>query len=192
MTKFSPPAINPSTFIGDNMSLERGLIHVYTGNGKGKTTAALGLALRAVGAGLKVIVIQFMKGRRYSELEAISGIENLTIEQYGRDEFVSKEKPAGVDMELAHKGLDRAREVIGLGEKDVVILDEINVALDFKLVLIDEVLRLIAEKPSHVELVLTGRYAPPELVRMADFVTEMLDIRHPFEKGVQARKGIDW
>ncbi|KAA0008077.1 MAG: cob(I)yrinic acid a,c-diamide adenosyltransferase [Thermoplasmata archaeon] len=174
------------------MSLKKGYIHIYTGNGKGKTTAALGLGLRAAGAGLKVYMIQFMKGRRYSEIDAVEQLQNFTIVQFGRDEFVSKENPEQIDVDLAQKGLKHAEEIIKKGEYDLVILDEINVAIDFNLVALKDVLKLVEEKPEKVELVLTGRYAPQELMKNADLVTEMLEIKHPFQKGVLARKGIDY
>lgn len=174
------------------MQLEKGLVHVYTGAGKGKTTAALGLGLRAVGAGLKVHMIQFMKGRKYSEIDAIKNLPNFTISQYGRDEFVNKEKPEKIDIELAKKGLTYAKEIIKSGKYDVVILDEINVALDYKLISLEDVFKLIKEKPEKLELVLTGRYAHPEIVKLSDVVTEMLEIKHPYQKGVICRKGIDF
>jgi len=174
------------------MALDKGLIHIYTGSGKGKTTAAIGLGVRAAGAGLKVIMIQFMKGRRYSELDAIQKIPNFTIVQYGRDEFVSKQKPEKIDIDLAKKGFEHAKKVIKEGKYDMVILDEINVAVDYNLIHLKDVLELIDEKPEKIELVLTGRYAPAELVKNADLVTEMLEIKHPYQKGVIARKGIDY
>jgi cob(I)alamin adenosyltransferase len=174
------------------MQLEKGFIHVYTGSGKGKTTAALGLGLRAIGAGLKVHMIQFMKGRSYSEIDAVKNLPNFTISQHGRDEFVNKEKPEKIDIDLAKKGLAHAKDVIKSGKYDVVILDEINVALDFKLISLEDVLNLIEEKPEKLELVLTGRYAHPEIVKLSDIVTEMLEIKHPYQKGVNCRKGIDF
>lgn len=174
------------------MGLEKGYVHVYTGHGKGKTTAALGLGLRAAGAGLKVYMIQFMKGRRYSEIDAVEQLQNFTIVQFGRDEFVSKENPEQIDVDLAQQGLEHAKEIIKKGEHDLVILDEINVAVDFNLIPLEDVLRLLREKPGKVELVLTGRYASPELVKDADLVTEMLEIKHPYQEGVLARKGIDY
>ncbi|RLF27604.1 MAG: cob(I)yrinic acid a,c-diamide adenosyltransferase, partial [Thermoplasmata archaeon] len=148
--------------------------------------------LRAAGAGLKVYMIQFMKGRRYSEIDAVEQLQNFTIVQFGRDEFVSKENPEQIDVDLAQKGLKHAEEIIKKGEYDLVILDEINVAIDFNLVALKDVLKLVEEKPEKVELVLTGRYAPQELMKNADLVTEMLEIKHPFQKGVLARKGIDY
>jgi cob(I)alamin adenosyltransferase len=174
------------------MSLKKGLIHVYTGNGKGKTTAAIGLGVRAAGDGLRVLLIQFMKGRRYSELDALTQLKNFTVAQFGRDEFVSKEKPAQVDIELAQKGLAYAKEIIHLHTYDVVILDEINVAIDYQLIALEEVLQLLKEKPDSLELVLTGRYASPEIIKNADIVSEILEIKHPYQKGVLSRKGIDW
>jgi cob(I)alamin adenosyltransferase len=172
--------------------VEKGFIHVYTGPGKGKTTAALGLGMRAAGAGFKVHMIQFMKGRRYSELDAIEKLQNFTVSQHGRDEFVSKEKPERIDIDLAQKGFTHAKDIIKNTKYDMVILDEINVALDYNLIALDDVLKLIEEKPEKLELVLTGRDAHPELVKIADVVTEMLEIKHPYQDGVMARRGIDF
>lgn len=174
------------------MTLKKGFVHVYTGNGKGKTTAAIGLGIRAIGAGLKVIMIQFMKGRQYSELETLAQIKNFTVMQFGRDEFVSKDNPEQIDIDLAYKGLAYAKDIIKNGEYDLVILDEINVAVDFHLIPLKEVILLVANKPEPLELVLTGRYASPELIQHADLVSEILEIKHPFQKGVVSRKGIDW
>jgi len=172
--------------------LRKGIIHVYTGPGKGKTTAALGLGLRASGAGFKVHMLQFMKGRRYSEIDAIENIPNFTISQHGRDEFVSKENPEQIDIDLAKDGFEEAKKFVKSGKYDVVILDEINVAVDYNLIPVDDVLKLIEEKPEKLELVLTGRYAHPEIVKIADLVTEMLEIKHPYQQGVKARKGVDF
>ena len=172
--------------------MEKGYIHVYTGPGKGKTTAALGLGMRAAGAGFKVHMIQFMKGRKYSELDAIENLPNFTFSQHGRDEFVSKEKPKQIDIDLAQEGFAHAKDIIKNTKYDMVILDEINVAVDYNLISLDDVLKLIEEKPEKLELVLTGRDAHPELVKIADVVTEMLEIKHPYQEGVTARKGIDF
>jgi cob(I)alamin adenosyltransferase len=174
------------------MSLKKGFIHVYTGNGKGKTTAAIGLGIRAVGDGLKVIMIQFMKGRRYSEIDVLQHIKNFTVVQFGRDEFVSKEKPEQIDIDLARKGFLYAKNVVQKGGYDLVILDEINVAVDFNLITSADVLELLEKKPETLELVLTGRYASPEIIKHADIVSEILEIKHPYQKRVQSRKGIDW
>ena len=174
------------------ISLEKGYVHVYTGPGKGKTTAALGLGLRAAGAGFKAHMIQFMKGRRYSELNAIENLPNFTFSQHGRDEFVSKENPAQIDIDLAQKGFAHAKDIIKNSKYDLVILDEINVAVDYNLISLNDVIKLIENKPEKLEIVLTGRYAHPEIVKFADVVTEMLEIKHPYQEGVQARKGIDF
>ena len=172
--------------------MEKGYIHIYTGSGKGKTTAALGLGLRAAGAGLKVHMIQFMKGRRYSELDALKHLSNFTFSQYGRDEFVNKEKPEKIDIDLAQKGYNEAIKLVKSGKYDMIILDEINVAIDYKLVDLEKLIKLIKEKPEKLELVLTGRYAHPEIQRHADYISEILEINHPYQKGVLARKGIDF
>jgi cob(I)alamin adenosyltransferase len=173
------------------MVLEKGFIHIYTGPGKGKTTAAIGLGLRAAGAGLKVYMIQFMKGRRYSELDAVENLQNFTIVQFGRDEFVSKEKPEQIDIDLAQDGFKHFKDIVKNEKYDMIILDEINVAVDFNLIAVKDVLKIIEKKPENLELILTGRYAHPELVKIADLVTEMLEIKHPYQEGVEARKGID-
>ncbi len=173
--------------------MERGLIQVYTGNGKGKTTAALGLALRAVGHGLKVLMIQFMKGEiNYGEIEASKRLSpNLVIIQSGRDKFVSKTNPDSIDIELAKKGLSLAKEEILSQKYDIVILDEINVAIDYGLIPLSDLLNLIDSKPDSVEIVLTGRNAKLEVIEKADLVTEMIEIKHYYHKGIPARKGIE-
>jgi len=171
----------------------RGLVQVYTGNGKGKTTAAFGLSLRALGQGFKVCVIQFMKGNTiYGETQMSGRIDGITLFQFGRIDFVDPENPLQVDYEEAGKALNRAREAITGNRYDLVILDEINVALHFKLISVEDVLSLVTVKPDAVELVLTGRYAPKEIVERADLVTEMKEIRHPYQSGVNARRGIEY
>jgi cob(I)alamin adenosyltransferase len=172
--------------------LEKGYIHIYTGPGKGKTTTALGLGLRAAGADFNVHMIQFMKGRRYSEIDAIENLPNFTISQHGRDEFVSKENPEQVDIDLAQKGFSYAKDNINNGKYDMIILDELNVAVDYNLIPLESVLKLIEKKPEKLELVLTGRDAHPDLIKIADVVTEMLEIKHPYQQGATARKGIDF
>jgi len=171
---------------------EEGTVQLYTGNGKGKTTAALGAALRAVGHGRRVVMIQFMKGRRYGELEAARGLERFTIEQYGRDEFVDPKNPDPVDRELAERGWQRAEELIREGGIDMLILDEINVAVAFGLLELEKVLTFMKRKPKEIELILTGRYAPEKMIELADTVTEMREIRHHYSRGVAARKGIEY
>ena len=169
-----------------------GLVQVYTGDGKGKTTAALGLALRACGHGLSVYMIQFMKGDiEYGELKAAQWIPNFTIIQFGRPDFVDKENPEEEDIEFARKALEHARDIISSTNHDIVILDELNVALDFKLVELKDVLTLIDSKPKNMELVITGRNAPKEIMNRADLVTNMENIKHPFDNGVSARCGIE-
>ena len=169
----------------------KGLTQIYTGNGKGKTTAALGLAMRAVGTGLKVYIHQFIKGSPCGEHKTLRKIDNIKIERCGRGCFVRK-KPAIKDIECAVRGLARARRVINSGEYDMVILDEINTALDVGLLKPVEVLAVIREKPTSVELILTGRYCPKSLFKYADLVTEMRKVKHPFDKGISARKGIEY
>ena len=173
--------------------LEKGLTQVYTGNGKGKTSAAFGLALRAIGRGLKVYVIQFIKGGfDYGELHVVKHLPNFKMEAFGRGKFVTEVPPTEEDVKLVKKAFELAREVVSSSEYDVVILDEINVALHLKLVGVDEVTDLIRNKPKHVELVLTGRNAPPEVVELADLVTEMREIKHPYAKGARPRRGIEY
>jgi cob(I)alamin adenosyltransferase len=173
--------------------LIQGYVQVYTGNGKGKTTAALGLCLRAAGHGLRAHLIQFMKGQiNYGELNAVKKLEGLVrITQGGRAEFVNKEHPEPVDIELARKALRLAEEEIAKNEVDILVLDEVNVALDFKLIPLDQVLALIKTKPAKMELVLTGRGAPEEVIQAADLVTEMREIKHYWKEGVNGRQGIE-
>lgn len=168
----------------------KGYVQVYTGNGKGKTTAALGLALRAVCAGKKVFIGQFIKGMAYSELKCTEWLPNITIEQYGRDCFIRND-PTPQDIALASEGLKSAGLLLKTGNYDVFILDEVNVALYFKLFTEEEVLALMREKPSHVELILTGRYAPQSIIDQADLVTDMKEVKHYYQQGVKARNGIE-
>jgi cob(I)alamin adenosyltransferase len=172
--------------------LEKGLVQVYTGNGKGKSSAAFGLALRAIGRGLKVYIIQFIKGGfDYGELYIVDKLPNLTLKAFGRGKFVTQKPAEKVDVGFAEQALALAEKVVKSGEYDIVILDEINVALNLNLIKIEKVVELIKNKPEHVELVLTGRYAPDEIVEAADLVTEMREVKHPYNKGFQARKGIE-
>jgi cob(I)alamin adenosyltransferase len=171
----------------------KGLVQVYTGNGKGKTTAAFGQALRAIGQGYRVCVIQFMKGRKYGEfLAAERYLPNLTIHLSGLDSFVMRDNPAPLDIELARQGLDLARQAMSSGDYDMVILDELNVAADFKLIPLADVIDLIKGKPATLDLILTGRYAPPEIIELADTVSEICEIRHHYNAGVKERAGIEY
>jgi cob(I)alamin adenosyltransferase len=175
------------------MNLKKGYIQVYTGDGKGKTTAALGQALRSAGSGLKTFIVQFMKDFPYGERESIQHLGKwIRLEQYGSDTFVlNKQPPGDQDFEAARKALQRAREVMLDGNYDIVIMDEVCVAIHFGLLKTGDVLSLFKEKPERVELILTGRYCPPELIERADLVTEMRSIMHYYKKGVLARRGIE-
>jgi cob(I)alamin adenosyltransferase len=169
------------------------LVHVYTGPGKGKTTAAVGLAFRASGHGWKVLMIQFMKGNQeYGEIQSAKNMRNIHIEQYGRSDFVKEGNPSPVDKKLALDGLKRARKVIIQSQYDLVILDEIIVAVDFGLIPLQELLSLIQQKPDRVELVLTGRKAHRDIIQRADLVSYIEEVKHPFQKGLAARKGIEF
>ncbi len=170
----------------------KGYIQVYTGNGKGKTTAALGLTLRACGAGKRVLFAQFIKGGDYAEIEAIRQfLPAVTVRQYGLGRFISG-TPAPQDIRAAAEGLRELAELIPSGKYDVVVLDEANVALHYGLFAAHELIRLIGSRPEAVEIVLTGRYAPPEILEIADLVTEMREVKHYFHAGVPAREGIEF
>ncbi len=168
-----------------------GYLQVYTGNGKGKTTAALGLAIRAAGAGLSVLFVQFIKGQRYSEIAALERFsDKITVMQYGRGCFIVQ-KPTAEDIEAATRGLEAIRESLKCGKYQLVILDEANIALYYKLFTVDELLSAIRERSPECEVVITGRYAPRELIDAADLVTEMREVKHYYTKGVKARPGIE-
>ena len=169
------------------------MIQVYTGNGKGKTTASLGLALRASGQKKKVMMIQFMKGKvNYGELKSAKLLPGFTIRQFGRPTFVDKKNPAPADIRGAKEALDFAAKTIGSRKYDIIILDELNVALDFKLIPLDEVLLMLAWVPKELELVITGRNAHPKVIRLADLVSEVREVKHYYRLGVQARRGIEY
>lgn len=171
----------------------RGLIMVFTGDGKGKTTAALGQAVRAVGHGQRVLVLQFMKGRKYGEtLCAERHLPNLTFRLCGLDSFVMRGQPAPVDVDLARQGLELAREAMLSGDYDMIVLDELNVAMDFGLVAVDAVVALLRQKPAGVDVVLTGRNAPPAIVELADMVSEVKEIKHHYARGIKGRAGIEF
>lgn len=169
----------------------RGYVQVYTGDGKGKTTAALGLALRASGHGMRTYIGQFMKGQHYGELNALQDHPCITIEQYGDVRCIRREEVTPEHIAQARRGLERVQEAMLSGRYDIVVLDEVNVAIWFGLLTVKEVLALLDQKPENVELVLTGRCAPPELIERADLVTEMQEVKHYFQQGVLAREGIE-
>ncbi len=169
----------------------RGYVQVYTGNGKGKTTAALGLAIRAAGAGLRVFIAQFIKMGDYSEIKALKRFSDLiTVEQFGLGRFTNG-KPRPEDIQAAQCGLDRIKEVMSSGKYSLVILEEANVAAKYGMLAVQDLLGLIINKPDNLELVITGRYASARIIENADLVTEMCDIKHYYRKGVRARIGIE-
>ena len=171
---------------------ELGLVQIYTGNGKGKTTAAFGLAMRAAGRGLGVLIVQFLKpSDGYGEQVACNRIGNITLVPMGLDHFVSK-KPSDADIEAAHKALRRSEELICSGRYDVAVLDESINAVRLGLITSQELIESLERRPDHVEIVLTGRGMTPDLEEYADLVTEMRLVKHPFDKGIGARKGIEY
>ena len=171
----------------------KGLVIVITGNGKGKTTAAFGQALRAIGHSYHVFVVQFMKGRKYGEfIAAKKYLPLLTIRLSGLDSFVMRDNPAAIDIELAQKGLAAAKKAIMSNKYDMIILDEINVALDFKLIDVREVVELIKNRPPALDLILTGRYAPKKILNLADTVSEIKEIKHHYAAGIKDRAGIEY
>lgn len=170
----------------------KGYIQVYTGNGKGKTTAAFGLALRAAGAGKKVYFAQFVKGKTYSEIKAIQKyVPDIVIKQFGRDCFIVK-APTSEDIQVARNGLVEVAGIIASGKYDMVVLDEATIAIYYELFSVSELIGVLLKKPEETEVVITGRYAPEELIELADLVTEMKEVKHYYAKGVQARKGIEY
>lgn len=178
----------------ENPKKKLGLIHVYTGTGKGKTTASLGLMLRALGHDFKVLMIQFMKGQKdIGEIKAQKKFKGLEVIQFGEDALVDLNEPSASDIYLANQALDfaRKRAMTMSARPDVMVLDEINIAIRFGLIPIEEVLDFLDNKPANMEVLLTGRYAHPKIMERADLVTEMKEVKHYFKKGFQARKGIE-
>ncbi|HCW32753.1 MAG: cob(I)alamin adenosyltransferase, cob(I)alamin adenosyltransferase [Candidatus Peregrinibacteria bacterium GW2011_GWE2_39_6] len=171
------------------------MIICYTGNGKGKTTAALGLALRASGHNLKICLIQFIKGTwETGEIKTIKKIPKIEIIQAGRGFYKIKndQTPTAEHKKAAKEGFKKALQKVDQKTCDILILDEINVALDLKLLPLTDILNLIKKTPSSMHLVLTGRNASPKIITLADLVTEMVEIKHPFQKGISAQKGLDF
>ncbi len=169
----------------------KGYVQIYTGDGKGKTTAALGLAIRAAGAGLQVFLGQFAKGRQYSELNTLNRLsDKITVNQFGLPHFING-KPSVSDIEAAHHGLEKVKSMMLSGRFDMIIIDEGNVAVTVGLFSKQDLLDLIAMKPKNLELIITGRGALPEIIDKADLVTEMKAVKHYFDKGTNARIGIE-
>ncbi len=166
------------------------MLQVYTGDGKGKTTAAIGLAVRAAGAGLKVFIGQFVKSMEYNEIKILKNIDNIDVEQYGLNCFIEKE-PEQKDIKAAQEGLKEIREILTSDKYDVVILDEANIAVYFDLFSVDELINVIDSRNEGIEVIVTGRKAKEKLMNKADLVTNMQEIKHYYEKGVQARDGIE-
>ncbi|MEE8583096.1 MAG: cob(I)yrinic acid a,c-diamide adenosyltransferase [Dehalococcoidales bacterium] len=174
--------------------LDKGLVSILTGAGKGKTTSAIGTVIRAVGHGLRAYVVFFAKGEKFEhgEFNVLANLPNVTMANFGRRGWIAKGQTTPEQREQAHQAIEAAHQAMLSGEYDLVVLDEINIAISAKLIEVDEIVRLIEEKPPNVELILTGRDADPRLVKMADLVSEILMIKHPFTEGVKARKGIDY
>lgn len=170
---------------------EKGYVHIYTGDGKGKTTAAFGLALRALMSGKRVFIGQFVKSMKYNETKLEDLVDGLKIEQYGRGCFIFN-KPDQNDIDMAKDGLNECEKILKSGDYDMVILDEITIALHFKLLSVEEVIRVIKERNPEVEVVVTGRCAPDELIEIGDVVTEMKEVKHYYSTiGLEAREGIE-
>ncbi len=171
----------------------RGLVQVFTGDGKGKTTAALGTVMRAVGHDLRISVIFFMKGDYpYGERKTLAGLPGVTVRSFGGEDFVFPDKVKAEQKAQAEQALTAARADMLSGNFDLVVLDEINVASAFKMIPVEDVLQLIMDKPEKMDLILTGRKANPRLVQAADLVTEMVKIKHPYDQGLPARPGFDY
>jgi cob(I)alamin adenosyltransferase len=172
----------------------KGLVQVFTGDGKGKTTAALGTILRAAGHGLNIFIIFFIKGTyAYGEYSTLTKLPNVRLASFGLRQFIDKKTEINPEEKRqAQAALAAAREAVNSGNYDLVVLDEINVALDFHLIEMEDVIDIIKKKPTHVELILTGRNADDRLIEIADLVTEMVKVKHPFDKGVKARQGIEY
>ncbi|MCD4796483.1 MAG: cob(I)yrinic acid a,c-diamide adenosyltransferase [Candidatus Cloacimonetes bacterium] len=168
------------------------MIHIYTGNGKGKTTAALGLIIRAIGNGKRVCLIQFMKKNfEYGEIKFLENVSGIDIFQFGTDQLIDPNNPDEIDFKEAESGYKKVREALNSGKYDLIVIDEINVAVKWKLLPLEKQLELMDIK-TDAEVVMTGRYASPEIIKRADLVTEMLEIKHYFNEGVQARKGVEF
>jgi len=177
-----------------SQQLDKGLVSIFTGDGKGKTTTAIGTVVRAAGHGLRSFVVFFLKGKDFTcgEMNSLAEMPNVTLAEFGQEGWVDKKAVTAENIEQANLALNTAREAMLDGNYSIIVLDEVNIALDYGLLKPEEVIRLIEDKPPKVELILTGRNANPKLVQMADLVTEMLMIKHPYAKGIEARRGIDY
>jgi cob(I)alamin adenosyltransferase len=177
-----------------SQQLDHGLVSIFTGDGKGKTTAAIGTIVRAAGHELRTFVVFFMKGENFThgEINVLSKIPNVTLARFGQNGWIDRDNIKPEHKEQAVLALKAARKAMLNGNYDLVVLDEINIAIDYGLIELDEVLKLINDKPQKVELILTGRNVDSRLVKVADLVTEMLMIKHPYNKGIKARRGIDY
>jgi len=170
---------------------EKKFVQLYTGNGKGKTTAAIGLAIRAAGHGMKTYIGQFMKGQVYGELTALENHPFITIEQYGDTKCIRKEDVTQNHMDQARQGLDRIKDAMLSGQYDMLVMDEINVTVWFGLLSAEDVLDVLNKRPDNIEVILTGRNAPREFIEAADLVTEMKEVKHYYTQGILARDGIE-
>jgi len=183
----------PPSDVSSPPPLEKGLVQVFTGEGRGKTSAALGTVIRALGNGLRVFIVVFMKaGHPSGEWDVLSKLQNVGVARFGAGSFVDPANIKPQDREEAARALVAAHQAMLSGEYDLVVLDEVNVAVAWKLIELEDVISLIGEKPTDVELILTGRGADKEIVRVADLVTEMLNIKHPYDEGTAARRGIEY
>lgn len=182
-----------TTYTSRQAHLNQGLVQVFTGDGKGKTSAAVGTVVRAVGHGLRVYIAFFMKGDYpYGEYETLSTLPNVTVAQFGQREFVDPNNVKPEERKQAEDALSAARQAMLSGKYDLLVLDEVNVAVGWKLIDTEKLVKLIEDKPKDVELILTGRYADARIIELADLVTEMKKIKHPYDKGISARKGIEY
>ena len=172
---------------------DRGLIVVFTGEGKGKTSAALGTAMRAAGHGMRIFICFFMKGEYpYGERNTLNKIPNITVASFGQEEFVFPDRVKQVEIDQAKQALAACKEAVSSGKYDMVVMDEVNVAVAFNLISAEEVIEVLQNKPQELEIILTGRKADPKIIAIADMVTEMLKIKHPYDNGMAARKGIEF
>lgn len=177
---------------GKELFMDKGYIQIYTGDGKGKTTAAVGLAIRAAGAGLRTFMGQFIKTLEYGEIKIIKErFPEIDVELFGTDGCIINRKPNSDEIEAAQRGLEKSREAMISGNYDIIILDELSICIHFGMIETKQVLQLMDEKPEGVELVITGRYAPAELIERADLVTDMTEIKHYYTQGVLSREGIE-